>query len=1050
MRPTDLFIKRPVLAIVVNLVILIAGLQAIRSLSVRQYPRSDIAVVRVATAYVGANADLVRGFITTPLERVIASADGIDYMESSSALGLSTITVHLKLNYDTNAALTQIQAKVAQVRNDLPPEAEAPEIELETADNRFAALYLGFSAADLDQNQITDYLTRVVQPRLSAIDGVQRADILGDRTFAMRIWLDPDRMAARGISPGAVREALARNNTLSALGRTKGSMVSVNLTANTDLRTPEEFRQLVVKQDGASVVRLGEIADVVLGAENYDEDVRFDGQAATFMGIWVLPTANSLEVVGRVRKAIPEIEAQLPTGMQVAVPYDSTKYIEDAIHEVLSTLSETLVIVIAVIFLFLGSVRSVIIPIVAIPISLVGAVFLMLIAGFTINLLTLLAIVLSVGLVVDDAIVMVENVERHLQSGQRPYQAATLAARELLGPIIAMTITLAAVYAPVGIQGGLTGSLFREFAFTLAGAVLVSGVVALTLSPMMGSKLLRAGTNRGFAGWIHRAFERLRLAYTRRLSGTLEYRPVVLVLWAIVAALIVPFYAFSQRELAPAEDQGVVFSIVQSAPNATLDQTRLFTPAIHDVYRSIPEAANIFQIISATGGFGGMVTVPWSERTKTAQQLMIESASALSKIPGIRAIPLTPPPLPGGGDFPVDLVIASAAEPRQLDSLAHKLVAKASASGLFLFVDADLKFDQPQTEVVFDRDKLRSQGVDLRQAGLDLSTLLGGDYVNRFSIDGRSYKVIPQVVRSERLTPDQLERIYVTGSRDQLVPLSTFASLRTTAEPRELKKFQQLNAVRLQGVIPPGVSLDRALRFLEDETRKILPQGFAIDYAGESRQLRVESGRFLGTFALSAILIYLVLAAQFESFRDPFIILAGSVPLALSGALLFSFLGFTTLNIYSQVGLITLVGLVSKNGILIVQFANHLQQTGMDKLAAIVEASGTRLRPILMTTAATVVGHFPLVLAIGPGAGARNSIGIMLVSGMVIGTIFTLFVVPSIYMLIARVHAPALTEEIDVAPLRLARPERRRPSRAWTSARARVARAEVEAAASRM
>jgi multidrug efflux pump len=1050
MRPTDLFIRRPVLAIVVNLVILIAGLQAIRSLSVRQYPRSDIAVVRIATAYVGANADLVRGFITTPLERVIASADGIDYMESSSALGLSTITVHLKLNYDTNAALTQIQAKVAQVRNDLPPEAEAPEIELETADNRFAALYLGFSAADLDQNQITDYLTRVVQPRLSAIDGVQRADILGDRTFAMRIWLDPDRMAARGISPGAVREALARNNTLSALGRTKGSMVSVNLTANTDLRTPEEFRQLVVKQDGGSVVRLGEIADVVLGAENYDEDVRFDGQAATFMGIWVLPTANSLEVVGRVRKAIPEIEAQLPTGMKVAVPYDSTKYIEDAIHEVLSTLSETLLIVIVVIFLFLGSLRSVIIPIVAIPISLVGAVFLMLAAGFTINLLTLLAIVLSVGLVVDDAIVMVENVERHLQSGKRPYQAAVEAARELLGPIIAMTITLAAVYAPVGIQGGLTGSLFREFAFTLAGAVIVSGVVALTLSPMMGSKLLRVNTShRGFAGLIHRAFERLRLAYTRRLSGTLAYRPVVFVLWAIVAALIVPFYAFSQRELAPAEDQGVVFSIVQSAPNATLDQTRLFTPAIHDVYRSVPEAANIFQIISATGGFGGMVTVPWSERSKTAQQLMIESASSLAKIPGIRAIPLTPPPLPGGGDFPVDLVIETAAEPRQLDSLARQLVEKARASGLFLFVDADLKFDQPQTEVVFDRDKLRSQGVDLRQAGQDLSTLLGGDYVNRFSIDGRSYKVIPQVVRSERLTPDQLARIYVTGSRDQLVPLSTFASLRTTAEPRELKKFQQLNAVRLQGVIPPGVSLDRALHFLEDETHKILPQGFAIDYAGESRQLRVEGGRFLGTFALSAILIYLVLAAQFESFRDPFIILAGSVPLALSGALLFSFLGLTTLNIYSQVGLITLVGLVSKNGILIVQFANHLQETGMDKLGAIVEASGTRLRPILMTTAATVVGHFPLVLAIGPGAGARNSIGIMLVSGMVIGTLFTLFVVPSIYMLIARVHAPARAEEIEAAPLRLARPERR-PQRAWSPARASAARAEVEAAAARM
>jgi multidrug efflux pump len=1003
MRFTDLFIKRPVLAIVVNLVILIAGLQSIRALSVRQYPRSDIAIVRVSTAYVGANADLVRGFITTPLERVIASADGIDYVESSSGQGLSTITVHLKLNYDTNAALTQIQAKVAQVRNDLPPEAEAPVIELETADNQFAAIYLSFSSADLDQNQITDYLTRVVQPRLSAVSGVQRADILGDRTFAMRIWLKPDRMASYGISPAALRDALAKNNYLSALGRTKGSMVSVNLVANTNLRTAEEFRQLVIKEQDGVVVRLGEVADVVLGAENYDEDVRFNGETATFMGVWVLPTANSLEVIGRVREAMKGVQAQLPVGMKAGIPYDSTEYIQDAIDEVLTTLTETLLIVVVVIFLFLGSLRSVIVPIVAIPISLVGGVFLMLVAGFTINLLTLLAIVLSVGLVVDDAIVMVENIERHLQEGKPPHRAAIDAARELTGPIIAMTITLAAVYAPVGIQGGITGALFREFAFTLAGAVVVSGVVALTLSPMMGARLLRAGdADRGFAGWINRRFDSVRRIYARMLAGTLQYRPVVLVLWVIVASLTVPFYMFSQRELAPAEDQGVVFSILQASANSTIDQTRMFAQQVHDVYRAIPETASVFQLTFPTGGFGGMVTKPWSERTKTTQQLLMESMGPLSQIPGIRAIPLTPPPLPGGGDFPVDLVIASPAEPRQLGELAGQLVQKAFASGLFIFADADLKFDQPQAEVVFDRDKLRSQGVDLSQAGQDLSTLLGGDYVNRFSIQGRSYKVIPQVRRADRLTPDQLEDIYITGSNDKLVPLSTFATLRTTAEPRELKKFQQLNAVRIQGVIPPPVPLDQALTFLENEAKAILPQGFTIDFAGESRQLRTEGSRFLGTFLLSAILIYLVLAAQFESFRDPFIILAGSVPLAISGALMFSFLGLTSLNIYSQVGLITLVGLVSKNGILIVQFANHLQEAGKDKLAAILEASQTRLRPILMTTAATVVGHFPLVIATGPGAGARNSIGIMLVTGMIVGTAFTLFVVPSIYMLVAR------------------------------------------------
>jgi len=1017
MKITDLFVKRPVLASVVSLVILIAGLQSIRSLSVRQYPRSDISVVQVSTVYVGANADLVRGFITTPLERVIASADGIDYMESTSSQGISVIQVHLKLNYDTNAALTQIQAKVAQVKNDLPPESQAPVIDLQTADNQFASMYIGFSSSDLDQNQITDYLTRVVQPKLSAVSGVQRADILGNRTFAMRIWLKPDQMAARGISPSDVHDALSKNNYLSALGSTKGSMVSVNLVANTDLRTPKEFQQLVVKQKDGVVVRLGEIADVVLGAENYDSDVRFNGETATFMGIWVLPTANSLEVIKNVRATIPGIQSQLPQGMKVGIPYDATAYIQDAINEVLHTLGETLLIVVVVIFLFLGSFRSVLIPVVAIPISLIGAVFLMQAAGFTINLLTLLAIVLSVGLVVDDAIVMVENIERHLHLGKDPFHAALDAARELVGPIIAMTITLAAVYTPVAIQGGLTGALFREFAFTLAGAVVISGIVALTLSPMLGSKLLKAGADeRGLSGMINRGFDRFRNLYIRLLTGTLKYRPVVLTLWIIIVLLMVPFYMFSQRELAPAEDQGVVFGVIQSAANSTLDQTNLFTTQVYDVYHSFPESASIFQITSPGGGFGGMVTKPWSERKKTTQKLLVESSGKLSKIAGIRVIPLTPPALPGGGNFPVDFVILSAAEPEQVSALANQIVQKAMASGMFIFADTDMKFDQPQTEVVFDRDKLRSQGVDLSQAGQDLSTMLGGNYVNRFSIQGRSYKVIPQVQRAERLTADQLSQIYVKGSADQLVPLSTFAHLETTTQPRSLNKFQQLNAVRIQGVIPPPVPLDKALTFLEDEAKK-LPQGFTVDYAGESRQLRVEGSKFLGIFSLSAVLIYLVLAAQFESFRDPFIILAGSVPLAISGALAFSFLGFTTLNIYSQVGLITLVGLIAKNGILIVEFANHLQETGRSKLEAIIGAAGTRLRPILMTTAATVFGHFPLVFATGPGAGARNSIGIMLVSGMIIGTAFTLFIVPSIYMLVAKKHVLAKDEEEAGVPL---------------------------------
>jgi len=1018
MKLTDLFIRRPVLAMVVNLVILIAGLQSIRSLVVRQFPRSDMANVVITTAYVGANADLVRGFITEPLERVVAGADGIDFLESSSAQGVSTITVHLKLNFDTNAALTQIQSKVAQVRNQLPPEAEAPIIDLQTTDSQFAAAYLGFASKDLDQNQITDYLTRVVQPKLSAIPGVQRAAIFGDRTFAMRVWIDPQRMAARNISPTDLRNALASNNYLSALGRTKGSSTSVNLVANTNLETVDEFKQLVVKEESGNVVRLGDVADVVLGAETYDNEVSFNGQTAVFIGIFTLPTANTLDVMKAVRASLPEIQAQLPAGMTAGIPYDSSAYIQAAIDEVLKTLAETLIIVIIVIFLFLGSVRGMIIPLVAIPISLIGAVLLMAAFGFTINLLTLLAIVLSVGLVVDDAIVMVENIERHLHMGKTPFAAAIDAARELVTPIIAMTITLATVYTPVALQGGLTGSLFREFAFTLAGAVLISGIVALTLSPMMGSKLLRAGdTEKGFAGWINHRFEGLRRRYTRLLDGTLHYRPVVLTLWVIVVLLIFPFYMFSQKELAPLEDQNFVFGIIQSAANSTLDQTRLFAKQVENIYRSMPETKATFQVLFPNQGFGGMVAVPHNERKRGIQQITMEASQKAAQIPGVRVIQLTPPSLPGSQGFPVDVAVVSTIEPAQLAELAQGLVAKAMKSGKFMFVDTDLKFDQPQVRVVFNRDKLRAQGVDLSQAGRDLSTLLGGNYINRFSIQGRSYKVIPLVRRADRLTPDQLGQIYITGGNGKLVPLSTFATLQTTTEPRALNRFQQLNAVRIQGAIPPGVTLDDALKFLETEAAASLPRGTTLDYAGESRQLRTEGAKFLGVFLLSAILIYLVLAAQFESFRDPFIILAGSVPLALSGSLLFSFLSLTSINIYSQVGLITLVGLISRNGILIVQFANELQEEGRDKLSAVLEAAGTRLRPIMMTTAATVMGHLPLVFARGPGAGARNSIGIMLVTGMIIGTAFTLFVVPSIYVLVARKRtataAPATSEDMD-------------------------------------
>jgi multidrug efflux pump len=1028
MKLTDVFVRRPVLALVVNLLIIIAGLQAIRSLNVRQYPRSDNAAVTVTTVYVGANAQLVRGFITTPLERAIAAADGIDYIESQSAQGLSTINARLKLNYDPIKALSEISSKVDQVRGDLPPEAEVPIINVESADSRFASAYLSFTSDELKQNEITDYLVRIVQPRLSALEGVQRADILGARTFAMRIWLKPDRMAAFNVSPVQVRQALAANNFLAAVGRTKGSMIQVNLTANTDLRSVEEFKRLAVREQNGAIVRLEDIADVALGAEDYDSEVRFSGQTAVFMGIWPLPNANSLDVIKRARVEMDAISKQLPNGLQGRIAYDGTAYIDNAIHEVVKTLSETLLIVVVIIFLFLGSLRSALIPVVAIPLSLIGAVFLMQVFGFTINLLTLLAIVLSVGLVVDDAIVVVENVERHLSEGQTPMRAALLGARELVGPLISMTITLAAVYAPIGLQGGLTGSLFREFAFTLAGAVTISGIVALTLSPMMSSRLLKAGmTEHGLAGKIERGFKKIRNIYGRWLNGTLNARPAVYMVWIMVSLLAIPMFKMSAKELAPTEDQGVIFGIMNAAANSTLDQTSRYAAAVNDAFLSVPETQFVFQVTMPSSGFAGMVVKPWQERKRTIFQIMPEVQRKLHGIPGVQMFPVLPSALPGGDQFPVNFILASTAEPEQILNFAKQIQLAAAQSGMFAFPPTiDVKIDQPQSEIVIDRDKAADLGLNLQQVGADLAAMVGGNFVNRFNIGGRSYKVIPQIQRMDRLNPDQLRDIYVTGPNGQLVPLSTIATIKNSTVPRSLNRFQQLNAVKISGVAMRP--LDEALGFLEDQAAKILPKGYVLDYTGESRQLRTEGNKFVQAFGLAVILIFLVLAAQFNSFRDPFVILAGSVPLAMFGALIFTFLKMpdpnapfwthgwtTTMNIYSQVGLVTLVGLVSKNGILIVEFANKLQEQGRSKREAVQEAAMTRLRPILMTTGATIAGHFPLTLVTGAGAAARNSIGLVLVGGMAIGSLFTLFIIPSIYMLVAKDHSKDRAREESAA-----------------------------------
>ncbi len=1012
MKFTDIFIKKPVLALVVSLLILILGIQAGSNLSVRQYPRSDISVIIINTVYVGANAELVRGFISTPIERAIASAGGIDYIESQSAMGMSTVTAHLRLNYDPLKAMTEISAKVNQVRGDLPPEAEVPAIRIEAADSQFAAAYLSFSSEILEQNQITDFLTRSIQPRLTAVAGVQKADVLGGRTFAMRIWLKPERMAALNVTPVQVRAALAANNVQAAVGQTRGTYTQVNLSANSDLKSVDEFKQLIVRNSADGIIRLSDIADVALGAENYDTVVNYSGDTAVFMGVWVAPNANALDVMKAVNEEMEAIKAELPTGLSGTVAYDSTEYIDAAINEVVKTLAETLIIIVIVIFLFLGFSRSVIIPVLAIPLSLVGALFIMQVSGFSLNLLTLLSIVLCVGLVVDDAIVMVENIERHIQDGMKPFQAAIISARELAGPILAMTVTLASVYIPIGLQGGLIGSLFREFAITLAGAVTISAIVAITLSPMLGSRMLKPHT--GLKAPLEKPFERFREWYGRKLAASLQNRAGVYVFWIGITVLCFPLYSMSPKELAPTEDQGVIFGIVDAQANSTVDQSSHYGKQVNEAFMSVPETDFTFQLTMPTGGFSGMVTKPWADRDRDVFEIMPEVQQKLSTISGVRILPITPPALPGGGQFPFEFVLASTADIKEIYDYALKVQDIMQKSGKFYFQTLDVKVDQPDYKLNIDREKVADLGLDLQTVTNDVGTLLGGGYVNRFNMAGQSYKVIPQVKRAERLNPDDLAGLYITGPEGNLIRLDQVATITHSTEPRTINRMQQLNAVKISGV--PGVPLGEALDFLETEVRKILPKSYTIDYTGESRQLKREGNTFLPAFLMAIVMIFLVLSAQYNSFRDPLVILAGSVPLAMFGALLFTFWkmpmpmpfftdGFTTtMNIYSQVGLVTLMGLIARNGILVVEFANKLQEQGIAKLDAIREASSLRLRPVMMTSVATIAGHTPLIFASGAGAEARNAIGIVLVLGMTIGTFFTLFVLPSVYMLLAKDH----------------------------------------------
>ena len=1004
MKFTEIFIRRPVLSAVVSLLMLVLGLRAIFQLPVTQYPKTQSAVITVTTYYYGADANTVAGFITQPLEAAIAQAQGIDYLSSSSSTGTSVITATLRLNYSANRALTEISAQVNAVRNQLPPQSQLPVIQLaknQTTDT----MYIGYFSSVIPTNALTDFLLRVVQPQLNAIPGVQNAEVLGGRTFALRAWLDPQRMAAHGVTAADVSQALAANNYLSAAGQTKGQMVSIKLTASTDPHTLREFRNLVIRDQNGAIVRLKDVATVELGAQNYDTAVAFSGRPGVFIGIKAAPSASVLTIAKRVKAELPVIAAQLPNGITQKVVFDATTFIYSSIVDVVRTLIETLLIVTIVIFLFLGSARASAVPALAMPLSIVGAFIFMLALGYSINLLTLLALVLAIGLVVDDAIIVVENIDRHMKEGKSPLEAAILGAHELNGPIIAMTVVLVAAYAPIAFQTGLTGALFTQFAFTLIGAVVCSAIVALTLSPMLCSRIFRSDQEDSrFAHLLDRGFNRLRKGYRRVLSSWLATWPVLVLLGVVLLGGVFYLFRTSKSQLAPQEDQGVVMYQLIGPPDATLQQMQTYTHQIFNMARTLPEYRQAFQMIgvpSQSQGLGGVLLKPWDQRTRTATELQQVLQQRWNQIAGAQVAAFQFPSLPGAQGLPVQFVITTPESISRLYSVSQKVLDRARASGLFFFVASDLKIDQPQDQIVVNPNKVADLGLTQQDVANTLGAALGGGYVNYFELGGRSYEVMPQVLQKYRLNPHQVLDYYLRTAGGALVRLGTVARLKREVVPESINHFQRLNSATIAGAaaVPQG----EALAFLRKTLREVAPSGFSANYSGQSRQFMEGSNSFLVTFGFSLIIVFLALAALFESFRDPVVILV-SVPAALFGALLFINIGVTTLNIYTQVGLVTLLGLISKHGILMVQFANDLQRAGHSKLEAIEEAAEVRLRPILMTTAAMVVGVLPMVFATGAGAAGRSAMGIVIATGLSIGTLFTLFIVPAVYLLLAADH----------------------------------------------
>ncbi|WP_164140800.1 MexW/MexI family multidrug efflux RND transporter permease subunit [Serratia marcescens] len=1015
---TDLFVRRPVLALVVSTLILLFGALALSKLPIRQYPLLENSTITISTEYPGASSELMQGFVTQPIAQAVSSVEGVDYLSSSSVQGRSVVTVRMALNRDSTQALTEVMAKVNQVRYKLPEQAYDPVIE-RSAGEATAVAYVGFSSKTLSTPALSEYLTRVVEPMFTTIDGVAKVEVFGGQKMAMRLWLDSDRLAGRGLTAADVADAVRRNNYQAAPGKVKGQYVVANVRVNTDLTSVEEFRNLVVRNDGNGLVRLKDVGTVELGAAATETSALMDGEPAVFLGVFPTPTGNPLVIVDGIRHLMPAIDKMQPPGVKMALAFETARFIQASIDEVVHTLLEALVIVVAVIYLCLGSLRTVLIPVVTIPLSILGAAGLMLAFGFSVNLLTLLAMVLAIGLVVDDAIVVVENVHRHIEEGKTPLAAAMIGAREVAGPVIAMTLTLAAVYAPIGLMGGLTGALFREFALTLAGAVVVSGVVALTLSPVMSSLLLPAKQSEGrvahAAEWF---FGGLTRRYARALDFSLRHRWLTGALALLVMISLPLLYLMPQRELAPTEDQAIVLTAIKAPQHANLNYVERFAYKLDEVYNRMPETESRWIINGSDGtasGIGGINLTLWQARQRSASAVQADLQRAVNDVEGTSIFAFQLPALPGStGGLPVQMVLRTPQDYPQLYRTLEEVKQNARNSGLFMVVDSDLDYNNPLAEVHIDRAKANSLGIRMSDIGESLAVLVGENYLNRFGMDGRAYDVIPQSLREQRLTPQALARQYVRTQDNTLVPLSTVVSVDVKVEPNKLIQFNQQNAATLQAIPAPGVSMGEAVAFLERQANA-LPAEFSHDWQGDSRQYTQEGSALAFAFLAALVIIYLVLAAQYESLKDPLIILI-TVPLSICGALLPLALGYATMNIYTQVGLVTLIGLISKHGILMVEFANELQMhQGLTRRAAILQAAQIRLRPVLMTTGAMVFGLIPLLFASGAGAASRFGLGLVIVSGMLVGTLFTLFVLPTVYTLLARDHAVASPRQRELA-----------------------------------